>query len=185
MDARVHHLQGKAEGLDVVKPGELQHVLSEFTADRVALLQRHEAGAKAVSHYDFNNTYQYVISREETHLSWLSAALDEIGAPVPGPAAAIPVPAVSTGGKKAEPSQFRAVLEDDARLLAAFVSKWSGRVDAVTHDRHRTMLKVVLGESQEHARLFQQAATGFEDLLGRRTGGVARQGSVLPSRWLE
>ena len=30
-----------------------------------------------------------------------------------------------------------------------------------------------------------QAAAGFEDLLGKRTGGVARVGGVLPARWME
>ena len=40
-------------------------------------VERHEASARAVSHYDFNNTYQYVINREETHLSWLQNALAE------------------------------------------------------------------------------------------------------------
>ena len=55
----------------------------------------------------------------------------------------------------------------------------------MTHARHRTMLEVVLGETLEHKRLFDQAAAGFEDVLGRRTGGVARQGGVLPTRWME
>jgi hypothetical protein len=47
------------------------------------------------------------------------------------------------------------------------------------------MLNVILGESLEHQRFFEQAAAGFEDLLGRRTGGVPRVGAVLPTRWLE
>ena len=47
------------------------------------------------------------------------------------------------------------------------------------------MLDVVLGESVEHQRLFEQAAAGFEDVIGRRTGGVARVGAVLPDRWQE
>jgi len=46
---------------------DLQELLSTAAAERLALIQRHEAGARVVSHYDFNNTYQYVISREETH----------------------------------------------------------------------------------------------------------------------
>ncbi len=66
-----------------MKQAELQQFLTEFAADRVALLQRHEAGARVVSNYDFNNTYQYVISREETHLTWLQDALGEFGAPLP------------------------------------------------------------------------------------------------------
>ena len=61
---------------------ELRSFLSEITADRLALIQRHEASARVVSHYDFNNAYQYVIAREETHLGWLQAALSEIAPPV-------------------------------------------------------------------------------------------------------
>jgi hypothetical protein len=37
----------------------------------------------------------------------------------------------------------------------------------------------------EHSRLFAQASGGFEDVLGKRTGGVDRVGAVLPSRWQE
>ena len=47
------------------------------------------------------------------------------------------------------------------------------------------MLQVVMGETREHQRLFEQAAAGNEDVLGRRTGGVARVGAVLPDRWQE
>jgi len=47
------------------------------------------------------------------------------------------------------------------------------------------MLKVILGESIEHTRFFEQAAAGLEDLLGRRTDGAERVGGVLPTRWLE
>ena len=54
-----------------MQPDELRALLTAITADRVALIQRHEAGARVVSHYDFNNAYQYVIAREETQLSWL------------------------------------------------------------------------------------------------------------------
>src|ERR1041385_8501661 len=54
---------------------DLPALLADFAAERVALIERHEASARAVSHYDFNNAYQYVINREETHLSWLQHAL--------------------------------------------------------------------------------------------------------------
>ena len=164
---------------------ELRTLLTEFTAERLALLQRHEAGARVVSHYDFNNTYQYVISREETHVSWLQAALAEFGLALPQPAAALPIPSVPSRGKTVDVAAYRGVLEDDAQGLGRFVEKWRARVKTMTHARHRTMLDVVLGESLEHQRLFTQAAAGFEDVLGRRTGGVARVGAVLPTRWLE
>jgi uncharacterized protein (DUF1501 family) len=165
---------------------DLPALLTEFAAGRVALVERHEASARAVSHYDFNNTYQYVINREETHLSWLQNALAEYKAAIP-PAgtAALPVAASPKTGKKIEASAFRSILDDDARYLGAFVDAWRPRVDGVTHARHRNMLHVILGESLEHKRFFEQAAAGIEDLLGRRTGGVERVGGVLPTRWLE
>ena len=46
-------------------------------------------------------------------------------------------------------------------------------------------MNVILGESLEHARLFEQAASGFEDVLGKRTDGSERVGEVLPTRWME
>jgi hypothetical protein len=168
-----------------VNTHELRDFLVGFTADRVALIERHEAGARVVSHYDFNNTYQYVISREETHLSWLGHALQELDEALPKAAETLPVPGLGKIGKKVEPSAFRPVLADDAALLDKFCGKWRGRVDALTHARHRTMLQVVIGETREQQRLFEQAAAGMEDVLGKRTGGVARVGAVLPDRWQE
>jgi hypothetical protein len=167
-----------------VNPTELQQILTDFAADRVSLLERHEAGARAVSHYDFNNAYQYVINREETHLGWLQSALAEFTASLPSASTTIAVPAIPRG-KKGDTSVFRGVLEDDARHLASFVERWRARVAAMTHARHRIMLEVILGESREHQRVFEQAAAGVEDMLGRRTGGVPRQGAVLPTRWME
>ena len=164
---------------------ELKQLLTTFTAERLALLQRHEAGARVVSHYDFNNAYQYVINREETHLSWLENALAEFGSTLPAASATLPVPDASKHGKKIDPSVFRPILDDDARGLGEFVARWRDRVQTMTHARHRNMLNVILGESLEHKRLFEQAAAGLEDVLGRRTGGVARVGEVLSTRWLE
>jgi Mn-containing catalase len=168
-----------------VNTHELRDFLVGFAAERLALIERHEAGARVVSHYDFNNTYQYVISREETHLQWLGQALVELEEPLPKASSVLPVPALPKLGKKVEPSAFRPVLSDDATLLDKFSERWRSRVDAVTHARHRTMLSVVMGETREHQRLFEQAAAGNEDVLGRRTGGVARVGAVLPDRWQE
>lgn len=167
-----------------MKHEELQKTLSEFSADRLALLQRHEAGARAVSNYDFNNTYQYIVGREETQLGWLRNALAELGAPLPAAAGALAMPELSKSSK-GEAGRYRSILEDDARHLQRFVEKWRARLEGFTHARHSKMLDVILGESLEHQRLFEQAASGFEDLLGRRTGGVARVGDVLPTRWIE
>ena len=163
---------------------ELRQLLTDFTAERLAILQRHEASARVVSHYDFNNTYQYVIAREETHIGWMQNALAEFGITLPAPAAALAVPEAPKG-KKLAPSAFKPILEEDARTLRAFVDRWRARVDGMTHARHRTMLNVVLGESLEHVRLFEQGAGGDEDLLGRRTSMAERVGAVLPHRWME
>ena len=164
---------------------ELKKSLTDMAAERVGLLQRHEAAARVVSHYDFNNTYQYVISREETHVQWLQSALAEFGVALPAPASAPVAPSIPKSGKKADPTIFRDILQDDARGLTGFVQTWRERVGTMTHARHRTMVNVIFGESLEHARLFEQAAAGIEDVLGRRTGGVARVGAVLPTRWME
>jgi Mn-containing catalase len=180
----VYQLQGKAESVSTHQP-ELQAFLSDFAAERLAILQRHEAGARVMGHYDFNNTYQYVINREETHLQWLQNALAEFDVPLPAAAATIPVPAVEKLRKKVAPEAYHNVLDDDARRLSEFVAQWRPRVESVSHARHRLMLGVILGESLEHQRLFAQAASGIEDVLGKRTAGAARVGEVLPARWQE
>jgi hypothetical protein len=164
---------------------ELQQLLTEFAADRLALVQRHEASARVVSHYDFNNTYQYVINREETHLRWLEDALGDFKVSLPAASAGLGTPEVPKKTKASDTSAFRSILEEDGRVLGAFVERWRSRVQHMTHVRHRKMLDVIFGESMEHKRLFEQAGAGFEDVLGRRTGGVPRQGGVLSSRWQE
>ncbi len=169
-----------------MKQSALLDILTTFAADRLALLERHEAGARVVSHYDFNNTYQYVINREETHLTWLESALAEVGATPPKASSTMVVPAAVEKRVKGDgATAFRNILEDDARQLSEFVARWRPRVDALTHARHRIMLDVILGESREHLRLFEQGADGFEDLLGRRMTDSVRRGSVLPTRWME
>jgi hypothetical protein len=115
----------------------------------------------------------------------LQNALADFGATLPGPSKRLELPEVPKPAKKVQAGAYRNILEDDAQHLGGFVEHWRPRITHMTHARHRTMLDVVLGESLEHKRLFDQAAGGFEDLLGRRTGGVARQGGVLPTRWME
>ena len=41
---------------------------------------RHVAAARVVADYDFNNTYQYVIAREDMHLRWLRDAIVDLAA---------------------------------------------------------------------------------------------------------
>jgi hypothetical protein len=172
VDPRLHHLQGEAEG---VKPTELVALLQECYAARLALMLRHQAVARHVGHFDLNNTYQYVIAREETHLSWLRTAIDELGGRAPD--------------EGSEPSLGGSVdaserIAEDARLADTFVADWRSRIEQVTNARHRGMLRVILGETLEHKRFFEQAAAGREDLLGRRLDAGARRGAVIGTRWL-
>jgi hypothetical protein len=175
VDAGVHHLQGEAEG---VKPTELLALLQSCYQERLALVRRHEAVARYVGNLDVNNTYQYVIAREETHLSWLQAAIEELGGVVPAPGAAPDV---------AEPRDDAGVtplIREDGERARAFVEAWRPRVETVTNARHRIMLSVVLGETLEHQRFFEQAAAGRDDLLGRRMDAAPRRGAVMASRWV-
>ena len=48
------------------------------------------------------------------------------------------------------------------------------------------MLRVILGETLEQKRFFEQALIGRTDLLGRREKTLApAHGEVLPTRWIE
>jgi hypothetical protein len=167
----VHHLQGKAK---LVTSAELTALLLDFYRDKVALRDRHVAGARSVSTYDFNNTYQYVIVREDAQVAWVRRALEEIGAPVPDA-----VPALGVPGAEA------AVIADDARLAQEFLDRWTPRIAPMGNARHRRMLEVVVGETLEHKRFFDQMMAGRNDLLGRRHANVGTGGGVLSTRWVE
>ncbi|MGE0042560.1 MAG: hypothetical protein AB7H88_19765 [Vicinamibacterales bacterium] len=161
-------------------PNDLQQLLRDFYVERLALLLRHEASATFVPDYDINNAYQYVLNREETHVSWLQHALVDAGLDLPPNP---PAPAVTPSAKGA--AGMAEVAREDARLNAAFVAKWQPRVAEVSHARHRNMLKVVLGEMLEQTRIFEQAAAGRTDLIGTALPGTERRGVVLGARWLE
>ena len=156
---------------------ELLETLRDFHRDKLTLRQRHAAVARHVTHYDFNNTYQYLLNREDVHLQWLEAAIAELaGAPDD-----VAEPDLGAPGKKAP---FTSFIEQDSRDAAAFVDRWHERVDKLDHARHRGMMKVVLGETLEHKRFFEQMLAGREDLLGRRADGAGTGGGVGPTRWI-
>ena len=46
--------------------------------------------------------------------------------------------------------------------------------------RHRSLLRVILGETLEHKRFFEQALAGRTDLLGRRADGAGTGGGSPP-----
>ena len=161
-------------------PTELQTLITDFYLERLALLMQHEASARYITDYDVNNAYQYVINREETHVSWLQHALLDLGVALP-PDPARPSVKPSRRGKDALPE----LAATDARDTNAFVEKWRDRVEQVTNARHKGMLRVILGEMLEHARLFQQASDGRTDIIGTPMAIHTRRGEVLGTRWIE
>jgi hypothetical protein len=177
VDAGVYHLQREAEG---VTSSELQQLLREFYLERLALLMRHEASARHVTDYDVNNAYQYIISREETHISWLQHALVQLGEPLPPDP---PSPTVSALSKEKD-AAFR-LYEEDAHGNQHFVNTWRDRIEQVTNARHKGMLNVILGEMLEHERLFEQASEGRTDIIGKPMAIHERRGKVMPTRWVE
>jgi hypothetical protein len=158
---------------------DLLALLQDFYREKLTALVRHEEGARVIGQYDFNNTYQYIINREEAQLSWVAAAIAEAGGSVPE------LTAGARGAGKGE-AAARSVIEEDARDAQAFVDRWRPRIDAMTNARHAKMLRVILGEVLEHKRFFEQALAGRTDLLGRRADVLGpSHGEVLPSRWIE
>ncbi len=157
-----------------MKPAEQLALLQDFYRDRLALMNRHVEGARIVTDYEFNNTYQYIIAREEVHIAWLRAAIADLGGTVPTDIKNFPIPGGGQGP----------AIEDDVRQAQAFIDRWKDRVEKLTNARHRNMLKVVLGEVLEHKRFFEQAKAGREDLLGRRMPGASTGDGVLPTRWI-
>lgn len=149
--------------------------------DKLAMRQRHVAVARHVDRYEANNTYQYIIAREDVHLSWLEAALDGFGVA----AETIGEPAVPAPGRR---GSFTALVADDARACQAFVAAWRPRLGDVADARHRTMLGIILGETLEQKRFFDQIVAGRSDVLGRRANGPGSPGTgdgVMAVRWIE
>jgi hypothetical protein len=176
VDARLHHLQGKTE---LVKATELLALLRDFYLDKLAMRQRHVAAARFVPNYDFNNTYQYVIAREDVQLNWLRDAITDLG----GTLEDVGEPAVEPSGKQGDVQAQ--LMSDDRDAAQTFVDTWRPRIEAVPNARHRSMLRVILGETLEHKRFFEQALAGRTDLLGRRADGAGTGGGVLGVRWIE
>jgi hypothetical protein len=159
---------------------DLLPLLQEFHRDKLAMTLRHQAGARLIGQYDANNTYQYIINREDAQLTWVATAIVELG----GTAADASEPARDAKGKG--PAVALAIFEEDARDAQAFVDRWRPRVDQMANARHAKMLRVILGETLEQKRFFEQALAGRQDLLGKRGESLGpAYGEVLSSRWIE
>jgi len=159
----------------------LAELIRDCYLERVALLMQHENVAQVTIDYDANNAYQYIINREDTQLSWVGRAIVDLGGDVPATGAE---PERKPSGKGT--AAVNGLFQEDARDAATFVERWKPKVEGMTNARHRGMLRVILGETIEQQRTFEQALAGRTDLLGRRTDGVGKLvGEVLPTRWVE
>ena len=157
-------------------------LLREFHRDKLLERTRHVASARVVADYDFNNTSQYVIAREDMHLRWLADAIldlkGELDESVP--------PDSERSGKGA--AAERSAIVGDRESAQRFIDKWRPRIDALPNARHRTMLNVIVGETLEHQRFFDQIVEGRDDMLGRRANGAGSPGTgdgVMGVRWVE
>jgi hypothetical protein len=162
-----------------VKSTEMLELLREFYRDKLALRQRHVAAARHIRDYEINNAYQYVIAREDVQIRWLLDAIVDMG----GKPEDVGEPEVNAQGKGA--TRQNAILAEDRDMGRAMVDKWTPRLEALPNARHRSMLRVILGETTEHQRMFEQALGGRTDVLGRRADGAGTKGAVLPTRWVE
>jgi hypothetical protein len=174
VDARLHHLQGKTR---LLKATELLEFLAAFYRDKLAVRNRHVAAARFVADYNFNNTYQYVINRDDMHVRWLQDAITDAG----GTPEEQALPDLAVGKDK---DAQRKVITSDRDAAQKLVERWRDRVDALPNARHRSMLRVILGETLEQQRFFEQALAGREDLLGRRADGAGTGDGVLSTRWV-
>lgn len=162
---------------------DILSLLRELHRDKLRLRQRHVAVARHVFDYNANNTYQYVINREDVHLQWLEAAIAELD----GTPDEVPEPAVPAPGRN---QSFVYLVEEDVASAGAFVQTWRDRVEHISdvHARHRGMARVMLGETLEQKRFFEQIVAGREDMIGRRANGPGLSGTagrVLPVRWMQ
>ena len=159
---------------------DLLPLLQEFHREKLAMMLQHQAGARLIGQYDANNTYQYIINREEAQLTWVSTAIAELGGTVADAAEPVRAPK----GKAA--AAANAIFEEDGHDAQRFVDRWRPRIDEMNNARHAKMRRVILGETLEQKRFFDQALAGRQDLLGRRGEQVGpSHGEVLPSRWIE
>jgi hypothetical protein len=152
-------------------------LLREVYRDKALMRQSHIDAARFVSDYNFNNTYQYIIAREDMHVRWLADAVADLaGAPEE--------PALGEHPAGRSRDSERAIIAEDSKGAQAFLDKWRPRINALPNARHRQMLNVILGETLEHKRFFDLALAGREDLLGRRADGMGTGGGVMGSRWV-
>ena len=104
-----------------MKPTDLLQLLREFYREKSAMRQRHVAGARLVGQYDVNNTYQYIINREDVQLTWIRDAIAELG----GTPEDAPEPQIDEQGKGRRGLRCCVKIAMPAQ---AFVDRWRPRI---------------------------------------------------------
>ena len=130
--------------------------------------------------YDVNNTYQYIVAREETHVSWLQHALLDLGAQIP---AEPPRPAVAAGKGDA----WKGLAAEDARANQEFVD------EVALQGGWRHARSATKGHAEGAARRDARTQAVLRPGGGRHapiSSGTAlainqHSGSVIGTRWVE
>jgi hypothetical protein len=161
-----------------VTSAELLEFVTAFYRDKLTLRNRHVAAARHVGDYNINNTYQYIVNRDDMHVRWLQDAISDLGGTPEDQA----LPELKPEGKK--DAVQRSMLTADRDAVTKFIERWTPQVDALPNARHRGLLRVILGESAEQHRFFEQGLAGRDDLLGRRADGAGTAGRVMHDRWV-
>jgi Mn-containing catalase len=159
-------------------------LIRECHREKLTMYRRHVAVARLVSDYEFNNAYQYVINREETHLAWLEAAIKDLG----GAPDTVPEPTVTAAakvGKKNKNDAFLPLVADDAKAAEQFAAKWKPKALEIANERHRKLVQLMTGETLEQRRFFNHIGKGKDDLLGRRMDGASTGDGVMSVRWVD
>ena len=141
-----------------MKATELVALLRDFYKDKLSMRQRHVAVAKHVPDYDFNNTYQYIIAREDVQLNWLRDAITDMG----GALDDVSEPEVSSAGKGTE-AQSR-LIGEDRDGAQRFVDTWRPRVESMPNARHSSAYCVM-------------AAGSFGEMITKSAGPIVRNDS--------
>ena len=53
---------------------DLLGLLQDFYRDKLRMYLRHQSAARLVPQYDANNTYQYIVNRDDVQLTWVAKA---------------------------------------------------------------------------------------------------------------
>ena len=134
-----------------MKPTELVALLQECYRERLALVEPAPGGRTSTSATSISTTPTSTsINREETHLAWLGAAIEELGGVLPAN------PAAHRRSTLDRRSDRLDCIREDARAAPAFRRDVeAARGAGLATRRHQSMLRVMLGETLEHKRLLR------------------------------